>query len=55
MEEFMKTYIVQYRVNGGRLETFDTVDARSPAGAIAIAARSLTDIEGTLDIIATAQ
>lgn len=51
----MKTYIVQYRVNGGRLESYGTLAARTPAGAIAQAARSLTDIEGSLEIIATAQ
>lgn len=50
MEKMMRTYIVQYRINGGCLETFDTVDARSPAGAIAIAAWSLTDIQGAQDI-----
>ncbi|ADP20066.1 MULTISPECIES: hypothetical protein [Achromobacter] len=51
----MQTYIVQYRINGGSLHTFDTVKAKSPAGAIGMAARHLTDVEGTLDIIATPQ
>jgi hypothetical protein len=49
----MKTYRVQYRIDGGRLFLFDVVKARTPAGAIAQAARHLTDVEGVLDIIAT--
>lgn len=51
----MQTYIVQYRMNGGRLHSFDTLKAKSPAGAIGTAARHLADVEGTLEIIATPQ
>lgn len=51
----MKTYIVQYRVNGGRLERFDEVRATGPAKAIIQAAQSLTDMDGDLEILATEQ
>lgn len=49
----MQTYIIQYRINGGELRPAGAWRARSPAGAIAQAARTLADITGQLDIIAT--
>jgi len=49
----MNSYIVQCRVNGGRLTEVGNFRAKSPAGAIAQAADCLRDIEANLDIIAT--
>lgn len=52
----MKTYIVQYRVNGGQLYSIGPFAARSPAGAIRQATHFIADIEGeVLDVIATEQ
>lgn len=50
----MKDFIVQYRIGiNGKLYAGLHVRAKSPAGAIAQAARLLGDIDGPLSIIAT--
>ena len=49
----MKTFIVEYRIDGGRWQAFDRhMRARSAAGAIGTAAKYLKDILGTLEISA---
>lgn len=49
----MKTYLIQYRVDNGLLRRAFEVKAWSPAGAIGQVVRSLSDITGKLEIIAT--
>lgn len=50
----MTTYLVQYRIGiNGRLSPAMHLRAKTPAGAIAQAAGTLTDIDGNLTIIAT--
>lgn len=49
----LKTFIVQYRIDNGALQSFPNVRAKNAANAIGQAAKWLTDIDGTLDIIAT--
>lgn len=51
----MKTYIVEYRIGGGRWQRFDKLKARSSAGAIAQAAKHLQDIAGDLEISACSE
>lgn len=48
----MKLYFVAYRIEGSRWMAIGTIRARSPAGAITQVARSLSDIEGVLEISA---
>lgn len=49
----MITYIVQCRIDGGRLIEIGRYWAKSAANAITAAAVTLRDVTGTLDIIAT--
>lgn len=51
----MKTYIIEYRINGGRWDWFPLIKARSAANAIIQAAQALRDISGNLEIRARAE